>query len=133
MVVAILALTAGLLVADGAETARAVAADPDLARLLRAMAGLKALMALAAIGVMMWRLGSPVGPVRLGLYALAAAAIAAGPGLIWNLTHVGSGAALLHGGLLAGVLLLWRDPAVGARLQAVIDARRAKLRRQPRT
>ncbi len=132
LVVAVLAFAAGLLVADQAETARAVAADPDLARLLRAMAGLKALMAAAAVGVMMWRLASPIGPVRLALYAVSTAAMTAGPALIWNLVNIGFGAALLHGGLLAAVMLLWRDPAVGARLQAMIDNRRAALRRQPR-
>ncbi len=132
LVVAVLAFAAGMLVADAADTARAVATDPDLSRLLRAMAGLKALMAAAAVGVMMWRLASPIGPVRLGLYAVSTAAMTAGPALIWNLVNIGSGAALLHGGLFAAVALLWRDPAVGARLQAVIDARRAALRRQPR-
>jgi hypothetical protein len=128
LMVAVLAFAVGLLVGDGVETARAVAADPDLALLLRAMAGLKALMAVAAVGVMVWRLGSPIGAVRLGFYGVAAAAMAAGPALIWGLVHVGWGAGLLHAGLLGAVVLLWRDPEVGARLQGVIEGRRAALR-----
>ncbi len=130
--VAVLAVAAALLVADPAATARDIAVDPALARLLRAMAGLKAAMATACVGVMLWRLGSPVGPARLAGYGLATAAMAAGPALIWNLTEPGWGAALLHGGLLAALLLLWRDPVVGARLQARIEARRAALRLTPR-
>ncbi len=126
VMVAVGAFGAGLLVGGAGEGA--VAADPSLALLLRAMAGLKMMMAAAAVGVMMWRLGSPVGVVRLGLYGVAAAAMGTGPGLIWGLVHVGAGAALLHGGLLMAVVLLWRDPVVGARLQGVIAARRAALR-----
>jgi hypothetical protein len=45
------------------------------------------------------------------------------------MAHVGLGAVLLHGGLLAAILLLWRDKVTGMRLQAVITARRAALRR----
>ncbi len=40
--------------------------------------------------------------------------MAAGPVLIWEMVHVRLGVLLLHSGLLAGGLLLWRDPAVGA-------------------
>jgi hypothetical protein len=58
--------------------------------------------------------------------------MAAGPVLIWDMAHVGIGAALLHGGLLAMVLLLWRDAAVGARLSAIIATRRAALRQAGR-
>lgn len=130
MGVAALAFSGVMLGGDAAETARAVAADVDLALLFRAMAGLKAVMAAVALGVVMWRLGSPIGSGRLVLYAVATAAMAVGPALIWNLVHVGWGASLLQGGFLAAVLLLWRDPVVGERLQAIIDARRNVLRRR---
>ena len=65
-----------------AETTRAVAAEPELVVLLRAMAGLKALIAASAIGVMIWRLGNPIGPLRLTLYVMSASAMTAGPVLI---------------------------------------------------
>jgi hypothetical protein len=130
LAVAILAaLAVGALATGPDAVTRAVAASgPDLTRLLRAMAALKAIMAAGAVAAMVWRLGSAVALPWLTGYAAAAAAMAAGPELIWGMAHVGIGAALLHGGLLASVLLLWRDPAVGARLSAVVAARRAALR-----
>jgi len=103
------------------------AADPALTRLLRAMAGIKLLIAAGAAAALYWRLASPVGPWRLTGYVLSGAAMAAGPGLIWNMAHIAAGAALLHGGLAATILLLWRDPGMAARLeQAIATRRRAK-------
>jgi hypothetical protein len=123
------ALAAGALATGPDAVSRAVAAaGPDLTRLLRAMALLKAVMAAGAVAAMVWRLGSAATLPWLAGYAAAAAAMAAGPAVIWGMAHVGVGAALLHGGLLASVLLLWCDPAVGARLSAIVAARRAALR-----
>ncbi len=102
-------------------------AGPELTHLLRAMAGLKMLFAGAAVGAIAWRLAAPAGLVRLITYGLACAAMAAGPGLIWDMAHVRLGALLLHGGLFAGVLLLWRDPATSIRLHEAIAARRTRL------
>jgi hypothetical protein len=122
-------LAAGLLASGSAETAQATAeAGADLTRLLRAMAALKAVVAAGLTASMVWRLGLPVGAGRFSLYALAGVAMAAGVGLIWDIAHVAAGALLLHGGLLAVLLLLWRDPAVGERLGAIVAARRAALR-----
>jgi hypothetical protein len=90
---------------------------------MRFMAGLKSLMALGAAAGVMWRLGGPASGAWLAAYAGACGAMAAGPVLIWGLTHVGLGALLLHGGLLACVVMLWRDPAVGARLEAILVRR----------
>jgi hypothetical protein len=131
---AILAAVASAVLATGPEAAaRAVAASgADLTRLLRAMALLKAAMAAGLIAAAVWRLGAAVTLPWLAAYAAACAAMAAGPVLIWDMAHVGIGAALLHGGLLAMVLLLWRDPAVGARLSAIIATRRAALRQAGR-
>jgi hypothetical protein len=67
-----------------------------------------------------------VSPARwIAGYAMAAAAMAAGPGLIWNMVHIGLGALFLHAGLVATLVMLWRDPAVAQRLSAAIAARRA--------
>ena len=126
---AILAAVAGAVLATGPEAAaRAVAASgADLTWLLRAMAVLKALAA-RLVAAVAWRLGAAVTLPWLAAYAAASAAMAAGTVLIWDMAHVGLGAALLHGGLLAAVLLLWRDRVVGARLSAIVAARRAALR-----
>ena len=40
---------------------------------------------------------------------------------------VRTGALLLHAGLFAALILLWRDPATGARLGTMIAARRGVL------
>lgn len=98
--------------------------DTDLTRLLRAMAAIKTLMAFTAAAAIWWRMGNPVGMVRFAAYGLSVACMAAGPALIWSMTHLALGAALLHGGLLASLLLLWRDPVVPQRLQAVVARRR---------
>ena len=103
-------------------------AGADLVRLMRFMAALKGLMAACAAAAVLWRLAVPVSPGWLAAYALACGAMVAGPGLIWSMTLVGTGALLLHGGLLATIVLLWRDPQVVQRLDGLLIARR---RRQP--
>jgi hypothetical protein len=130
LLIAVVAIAAigGVLVTSPAAVSNAVAqSGPDLTRLLRAMAGIKAMAAIGVVGVLYWRLASPVSRARLAGYALAACAMAAGPGLIWGMVHVGLGALLLHGGLLVGVVVLWRDPAMAVRLSAEIARRRARL------
>jgi hypothetical protein len=120
---------AGLLATGGEASSHAIQlAGADLTRLLRAMALLKAVMAVAATAAILWRLGVAATPTWLSAYAIACAAMAAGPGLIWDMSHVSLGALLLHGGLVAALLLLWRDPAVGMRLSALVANRRAALR-----
>jgi hypothetical protein len=120
---------AGLLATGKEASASAVAlAGPDLTHLMRGMALLKALMAAGMAAAVMWRLGSPVTPPWWAAYALACAGAAAGPGLIWQMASVRAGAVTLHVGLLAALILLWRDPAVGARLAMIVAARRAALR-----
>lgn len=105
-------------------TAHAVAAaGPDLTRLLRGMALIKMLIAGLVGAAVLWRLADPVGAFRLAGYAASCAAMAAGPGLIWDMCHVAAGAILLHGGLFAAILLLWRDPATGALLANAVTAR----------
>jgi hypothetical protein len=108
-------------------------AGADLTRLLRAMAAIKMLLAACATAAMFWRLGVVVTLPWFASYAITAAAIWAGPGLIWGMSHVGLGALLLHGGLLASILLLWRDPAMAQRLETIIAERRAAIARRALT
>ncbi len=120
-----LAFAGGLVATPSTDTARLIASDGGAwANLLRAMAALKVIFAGAASAAVLWRLGAPITPLRWSGYALAAAATWAGPGLIWGLAQIPLGAALLHGGLIATALLLWRDPATRARLSEVIARRR---------
>ncbi|WP_428394952.1 hypothetical protein [Lichenicoccus sp.] len=124
----LLAVAAGLAAGTIAAISAPATVDADMAHLLRAMALLKAAIAVVVTGAVLWRFGAPVGPIRLAGYALACAAMAAGPGLIWGMVHLGAGALLLHGGLLAAIVLFWRDPEIAARLAAMITARRAAIR-----
>jgi hypothetical protein len=101
-------------------------AGADLTRLLRAMAGLKALMAAGALAAVWWRLGAAASLPWIAGYALAGAAMAAGPGLIASMVYVRSGALLLHAGLFATLVMLWRDPAMGMRLHEAIMRRRLR-------
>jgi hypothetical protein len=124
-----LATAGGMLVTDSATTVRVIAsAGGDWANLLRAMAALKLFFAGAATAAVLWRLGAPISATRWGGYALAAAATWAGPGLIWGLAHIFLGTLLLHGGLIATAVLVWRDPATRARLSEIIARRRASSR-----
>ena len=122
------ALLSGFLVTGHAAAAKAAWRDgPDLVRLLRGMALLKMLMAAAASAGVLWRLGSAAGPVWLAGYAASVLAMWAGPGLIWDLTHLRLGALLLHGGLFGALIMLWRDPVAGTRLAAIVAERRRAL------
>jgi len=130
MLVTAASVAAGLL-ATGTEASASAAialAGADLTHLLRAMALLKVAMAAGMAAAVLWRLGSPVTLAWWAAYALACGGMAAGPGLIWQMVYVRTGALLLHAGLFAALILLWRDPAMGARLATMVAARRAVLR-----
>lgn len=85
--------------------------DPELATLLRFMAVVKAAMALGAAALIAWRLRWPVRPATGLGYVAGVSSMAAGAGLIWQLGHIGTGALLVHGGLLALAGLAWLDRA----------------------
>ncbi len=125
-VVAAAVITGFAVTGEAARNQAVMASGADLTRLLRAMAAIKALMATGAVAGVAWRLGMPVGWLRLASYAVACGAMAAGPGLIWGMAHVGLGALLLHGGLILSVVMLWQDPAVAAGLARIVAARRAR-------
>ncbi len=118
-----------LLTSPEAAATAAANAGPELTRLLRAMAGLKMLMAGSAVAGILWRLGSPVASAWMAAYIACCTAMAAAPGVIWSMAHVGVGALLLHGGLLASIITLWRDPEVSSRLAALIARRRLRAAR----
>jgi hypothetical protein len=123
---ALIAATAGFLATNSSQTAHMAKLDGEsLTRLMRAMAVIKCLFAAVAFTAIIWRLAAPISATWLIAYAAATSGMAAGPGLIWGMVHIIAGAILLHGGLLLAVLLLWRDPAIGTQLTALINRRRA--------
>jgi len=128
LVIVAVVIVVGFLATSSEATAQAIAqAGPALARLLRAMAGIKALATIALVAVTYWRLAAPIGRGRFVAYALACGAMAAGPGLIWGMAHLEVGALLLHGGLAMSVLLIWRDPEMATCIETEIARRRARL------
>ena len=126
LLVAAAAIAGFLATNPQSQTAAIANAGPELTHLLRAMAALKTLFAAGAIAATTWRLGLPTTWTRLATYIVACAAMTAGPGLIWSMAYVKAGALLLHTGLIATILLLWRDPATTTRLTAAIESRRAR-------
>ena len=108
--------------------AASTGSEAELTQLLRAMAILKLFFVAAATGAILWRLQAPVTGPMLAAYALTCAAMAAGPGMIWYLAHLGPASLLLHGGVAVSALLLWRDGVVANLLESVIARRRAEIR-----
>jgi hypothetical protein len=112
----VLALVAGAAIGgfvvggQGASVDAVAEAGPELTRLLRGMALLKCLLGAGALAGVLFRLGAPISRARLALYALGCVAMACGPGLIWRMDLVRTGAFLLHAGLLVVVVMLFRDP-----------------------
>jgi thiol:disulfide interchange protein len=104
----LLAVAAAHFAADGEASARAVAADPELARLLRAMAFLKASMAAAAVWLADRLLREPLPTALAAGLVLAVALMAAAPVLMWHVAPVGTGALLFHAGMVLLLVLGWR-------------------------
>jgi TPR repeat protein len=103
----LLAVAAAHLAADGDASARA-AADPELARLLRAMAFIKASMAAAAVWLADRLLRQPLPAGLAAGLVLAVSLMAAAPVLMWHVAHVGTGALLFHAGMVLLLVLGWR-------------------------
>lgn len=124
----IAAIIAGFLITGTKGTDLAVARDgADLTRVLRFLAAIKGAIAIAGLATVLWRLGAAISLPWFAAYAVTCAAMASGPGLIWSMSHIALGALLLHGGLFGTMILLWRDPAIGARLAVIVAARRRQI------
>jgi len=122
------AFVSGALLASSPATSLAAApSDAELVMLLRFMAGVKALFALFALGVSVWRLGHPASPQLTLAYIIAPGLMCAAPVVIWQLAHVAAGAALFHGGLVVLLLALYadRDQATELAKSAALRLRRA--------
>lgn len=105
-----LAFVAGWMAGTSGEAAAALTQmGPELALVLRFMAGVKALFALALVLVAAWRLGHPVTLTAAWFYIGASALMSGAPGLIWTLNHVAAGALAFHAGLLLFLGTAWRD------------------------
>jgi hypothetical protein len=84
-------------------------ADPALAHLLRAMALIKGLLVVGAVGAALWRYGWPIAaPVAIG-YAACVAVLAGSTMLIWQLTLIPLAALMFHAALIGMLYLGWRE------------------------
>ncbi|NEW88972.1 hypothetical protein DU475_17100 [Rhodopseudomonas sp. WA056] len=123
---ALIAVAAAVLTAPDSATAARAQSDAELVLLLRFMAGVKALMALAALAAVLWRLGYPVSPVLSAAYVLAPALMVAAPLLIWQIAPTALGAGLFHGGLALLLLALFADRSQTSELvRSKLSARRS--------
>jgi len=84
-------------------------ADPDLDKLLKAMAIIKTVILVFAGAAIWWRLGSAIAPALAAGYIVFTAAAAAGAALVWNNAFLGLAPFLFDGGLLAFLILTLRD------------------------
>jgi hypothetical protein len=104
-----LAVAAGVIWAAPALGAAPAALDAELARLLRAMAVIKGVLAALGVGALAWRVRRPVSPL-LGAAYVAGAWVAAGAtAAMWSLVALGAVAVVLHGAGALLLLLAWRD------------------------
>jgi hypothetical protein len=84
-------------------------ADPALARLLRGMALIKGMIAIAAVGAVFWRLAWPVSKIGAATYLISSWAIAGSAMLIWQLSYIVPAALLFHAAALSLLLVSWRE------------------------
>jgi hypothetical protein len=125
VLVAAAALMVGLAPWDVASSHAAAQADRELAMLMRFMAALKGLMALAALALIGWRLGYDTSP-RLNLgYLMTAALLVSGSGFIWRIDTVIEGAIAFHAGLGMLIALGCVDAGAHAALGRSAADRRA--------
>lgn len=123
-----LAIALAQFLGQGEAAARAALADPELTRLLRGMAVLKAGLALGAVCLVAWRLAYPAS-LRLAAGLIAAAAsMAAGPVLIWHVAPVAAAALLFHAGMGLLLVLCLVDRSGAQELYAAVSRRRATRR-----
>jgi hypothetical protein len=92
--------------------------DPDLARVLRGMALIKAALVLLAISAIFWRCSWSLSRGPAAGYVLGVLPMAFATAMIWQLTHLAAAAGLFHLGLfllLGAAYLDHRGPERAAR------------------
>lgn len=115
LVAGALAAVAGALLWAQAAPGTSVVATAEMARLLRFMALVKAVVPAGALWGLWRRVRRPVAAGRLAAYAAGLWGAAAGAALIAQLGHVGLGAVLFHAGWVTMAAAAWRDDALVAR------------------
>jgi len=107
-------LTAALLLAVAAafawgDPALALHADPQLARLLRGMALLKAVLVIVAFCAIAWRMRWPISNRLAAGYAIGIVAMGSATAFVWQLTFIAAAAFVFHVGGFLLLGLAYRD------------------------
>jgi hypothetical protein len=117
-------LAAVFFAAAAAQPSAHLLADADLALLLRGMALIKAALSLAALAVLLWRFGRPVGVGLTVSYLVGAWLVCGASMAIWQLAAVPLAAVLFHAGELTLLVAAWRDRRDPVRPAAHVRVRR---------
>jgi hypothetical protein len=86
-----------------------VQADPPLARLLRGMALIKGLIALAIVAAVWWRFGRPISRPVAAAYLAGSWMLAGSTTLVWQLSWIPLAAVVFHVAALSMLLVSWRE------------------------
>jgi len=84
-------------------------ADPTLARLLRGMALIKGLIAIAAVTAVYWRLVWPLSGSVAAIYVVSSWALVGSSMLIWQLSSIAIAAVIFHAAVLSMLVVGWRE------------------------
>lgn len=84
-------------------------ADPEWAFLMRGMAGIKATLILAALGLLWWRLKHPISHPIAMAYVIGAGLASGATVLIWQLSFIPLAAIAFHAGEFVLLVAAWRD------------------------
>jgi len=84
-------------------------ADPALGRLLRGMALIKGVIALAILAAVWWRFGRPVFKSAAAVYLSGSWIVAGSTMLIWQLSWIPLAALLFHAAALSMLVVGWRE------------------------
>jgi hypothetical protein len=123
IVVCIFAAAVGFVLGDPAGR---YAADLELIRLLRGMAIVKAIILLAVLALLSWRLRWLTFRPLVVSYAAAVGVMSFASALVWQLTFIGVAAFLFHASLIALLVLMLRDDVGRARVKARLNAGRVR-------
>ncbi|WP_273452504.1 hypothetical protein [Nevskia ramosa] len=88
-----------------------IADDPELARLLRGMAAIKAAIVVVTVAVLHWRFGRALSARLASLYLVGAWLISGASMMIWQLAQIPTAAFSFHLGAFVLLATAWRDRA----------------------
>lgn len=83
--------------------------DPSLARLLRGMALIKGVIAIAGVAAVWWRVGRALPKAVAAGYLVGAWILVGSTMLIWQLSWIPLAAILFHAAALSMLVVTWRD------------------------